>query len=45
MRHFATMCKNVKNRKSCVIKFCHKCLLNRYGETREKAEEVMQQEE
>ncbi|XP_031109221.1 uncharacterized protein LOC116013543 isoform X2 [Ipomoea triloba] len=30
-------CKNVKNNKPCVIQFCHKCLLNRYGE---KAEEV-----
>ncbi|XP_019173164.1 PREDICTED: uncharacterized protein LOC109168561 isoform X4 [Ipomoea nil] len=30
-------CKNEKNNKPCVIRFCHKCLLNRYGE---KAEEV-----
>ncbi|MED6160643.1 hypothetical protein PIB30_053291 [Stylosanthes scabra] len=41
-RDFAALCMNVKKGKPCVIKFCHKCLLNRYGE---KAEEVMQQEE
>ncbi|XP_061364351.1 uncharacterized protein LOC133307807 [Gastrolobium bilobum] len=36
-RDFAAACKNLKNGKPCVIKLCHKCLLNRYGE---KAEEV-----
>ncbi|XP_057737982.1 uncharacterized protein LOC130955181 [Arachis stenosperma] len=41
-RDFAAMCKNLRKGKPCVIKFCHKCLLNRYGE---KAEDVMQQEE
>ncbi|XP_047311955.1 uncharacterized protein LOC124915305 [Impatiens glandulifera] len=30
-------CKNHKKEKQCTIKYCHKCLLNRYGE---KAEEV-----
>ncbi|VFQ99934.1 unnamed protein product [Cuscuta campestris] len=30
-------CKNIKDGKPCTIQFCHKCLLNRYGE---KAEEV-----
>ncbi|XP_028795834.1 uncharacterized protein LOC114751324 [Neltuma alba] len=36
-RDFAAWCKNLKGEKLCTIKFCHKCLLNRYGE---KAEEV-----
>ncbi|CDP02794.1 unnamed protein product [Coffea canephora] len=36
-RDFAAECKNMKKDKLCPIKFCHKCLLNRYGE---KAEEV-----
>ncbi|KAF7820004.1 zinc-finger of monoamine-oxidase A repressor R1 [Senna tora] len=36
-RDFAASCKNLMGHKLCVIKFCHKCLLNRYGE---KAEEV-----
>ncbi|KAL3525440.1 hypothetical protein ACH5RR_013812 [Cinchona calisaya] len=36
-RDFAAVCKNLRNDKPCSIKFCHKCLLNRYGE---KAEEV-----
>ncbi|KAL0701073.1 hypothetical protein Bca4012_057195 [Brassica carinata] len=30
-------CKAMKKEKQCLINFCHKCLLNRYGE---KAEEV-----
>ncbi|MCI25443.1 zinc-finger of monoamine-oxidase A repressor R1, partial [Trifolium medium] len=30
-------CKNPRDGKPCLIRFCHKCLLNRYGE---KAEEV-----
>ncbi|KAK9114821.1 hypothetical protein Syun_021618 [Stephania yunnanensis] len=30
-------CKNLRNSKPCPIKFCQKCLLNRYGE---KVEEV-----
>ncbi|XP_042490214.1 uncharacterized protein LOC122070158 [Macadamia integrifolia] len=34
---FSSACKNLKNGKLCTIKFCHKCLLNRYGE---KAEET-----
>ncbi|XP_058773269.1 uncharacterized protein LOC131647388 [Vicia villosa] len=25
-------CKNPRNGKPCVLKFCHKCLKNRYGE-------------
>ncbi|XP_072961193.1 uncharacterized protein [Typha angustifolia] len=36
-RDFAAFCKRMKGNKMCTIKFCHKCLLNRYGE---KAEEV-----
>ncbi|KAH1192966.1 Cell division cycle-associated 7-like protein [Glycine max] len=38
-RDFAVSCKNMKNGKPCPINFCHKCLLNRYGEN---AEEVQQ---
>ncbi|TKY46536.1 Cell division cycle-associated 7 protein [Spatholobus suberectus] len=38
-RDFAAACKNLKKGKPCPIKFCHKCLLNRYGEN---AEEVAQ---
>ncbi|KAB2073402.1 hypothetical protein ES319_A07G079300v1 [Gossypium barbadense] len=34
---FLAPCKNLKKDKQCSIKYCHKCLLNRYGE---KAEEV-----
>ncbi|CAL5370803.1 unnamed protein product [Camellia sinensis] len=34
---FTASCKNLKMDKPCTIKFCHKCLLNRYGE---KAEEM-----
>ncbi|XP_047319109.1 cell division cycle-associated 7-like protein [Impatiens glandulifera] len=30
-------CNNMKKDKQCTIQYCHKCLLNRYGE---KAEEV-----
>ncbi|XP_074308282.1 uncharacterized protein LOC141643143 [Silene latifolia] len=29
-------CKNMKNAKQCTIMFCHKCLLNRYGENAEE---------
>ncbi|XP_057809572.1 uncharacterized protein LOC131023930 [Salvia miltiorrhiza] len=36
-RDFTAACKNQKNNKPCTIMYCHKCLLNRYGE---KAEEV-----
>ncbi|KAL1566581.1 hypothetical protein AAHA92_02176 [Salvia divinorum] len=36
-RDFTAACKNQMNNKSCTIMYCHKCLLNRYGE---KAEEV-----
>ncbi|XP_038874928.1 uncharacterized protein LOC120067431 isoform X2 [Benincasa hispida] len=39
---FAASCMNMKGDKPCTIKFCHKCLLNRYGE---KAEEVMLRED
>ncbi|XP_039027536.1 uncharacterized protein LOC120161327 isoform X3 [Hibiscus syriacus] len=35
--NFLAPCKNLKKDKQCTIKYCHKCLLNRYGE---KAEEV-----
>ncbi|CAH8360592.1 unnamed protein product [Eruca vesicaria subsp. sativa] len=34
---FVASCKAMKKEKQCSINFCHKCLLNRYGE---KAEEV-----
>ncbi|KAJ6758610.1 hypothetical protein OIU74_025289 [Salix koriyanagi] len=34
---FAAACAIQKGNKLCTLKFCHKCLLNRYGE---KAEEV-----
>ncbi|XP_010263034.1 PREDICTED: uncharacterized protein LOC104601411 isoform X2 [Nelumbo nucifera] len=34
---FVASCKNKRENKPCTIKFCHKCLLNRYGE---KAEEM-----
>ncbi|KAL5581974.1 hypothetical protein UlMin_014416 [Ulmus minor] len=34
---FAAACKGLKGEKFCTLRFCHKCLLNRYGE---KAEEV-----
>ncbi|XP_022759236.1 uncharacterized protein LOC111305737 isoform X2 [Durio zibethinus] len=34
---FLAPCKNLKRDKRCTMKYCHKCLLNRYGE---KAEEV-----
>ncbi|KAL2932555.1 Cell division cycle-associated 7-like protein [Bienertia sinuspersici] len=34
---FTAGCKNMRGDKQCTIKFCHKCLLNRYGE---KAEEM-----
>ncbi|CAL5186151.1 unnamed protein product [Lathyrus oleraceus] len=37
-RDFCAACKNPRNGKPCTIRFCHKCLLNRYGE---KAEEVV----
>ncbi|XP_047968508.1 uncharacterized protein LOC125212392 [Salvia hispanica] len=36
-RDFTAACKNQNNNKPCTIMYCHKCLLNRYGE---KAEEV-----
>lgn len=34
---FVASCKAMKKEKQCPISYCHKCLLNRYGE---KAEEV-----
>nr|POE46004.1 isoform 4 of cell division cycle-associated 7-like protein [Quercus suber] len=36
-RDFTAPCKNMNLNKLCTINFCHKCLLNRYGE---KAEDV-----
>ncbi|OAY60391.1 uncharacterized protein LOC110631073 [Manihot esculenta] len=36
-RDFAAGCRNQKGNKQCPMNYCHKCLLNRYGE---KAEEV-----
>ncbi|KAL3527064.1 hypothetical protein ACH5RR_011720 [Cinchona calisaya] len=35
-RDFVAPCKNLRNNKPCPIKFCHKCLLNRYGENAEE---------
>ncbi|WVZ76196.1 hypothetical protein U9M48_024186 [Paspalum notatum var. saurae] len=34
---FAAACKQVKKKGPCPIKYCHKCLLNRYGENAEEA--------
>ncbi|XP_047320919.1 uncharacterized protein LOC124924983 [Impatiens glandulifera] len=31
-------CKNEENEKQCNVKYCHKCLLNRYGEKTEEVE-------
>ncbi|KAI5684261.1 hypothetical protein M9H77_05489 [Catharanthus roseus] len=36
-KDLAAECKNIKKNKPCPIRYCHKCLLNRYGE---KAAEV-----
>ncbi|KAK7364822.1 hypothetical protein VNO80_13565 [Phaseolus coccineus] len=33
---FAATCKNLKKGKPCPIKYCHKCLLTRYGENAEE---------
>uniref|UniRef100_A0A803LKN9 DDT domain-containing protein n=1 Tax=Chenopodium quinoa TaxID=63459 RepID=A0A803LKN9_CHEQI len=33
---FTAGCKNMKGDKQCPVKFCHKCLLNRYGENAEE---------
>ncbi|KAK8470094.1 hypothetical protein PHAVU_004G063400 [Phaseolus vulgaris] len=33
---FAATCKNLKKGKPCPIKYCHKCLLTRYGENSEE---------
>ncbi|KAJ8442520.1 hypothetical protein Cgig2_022403 [Carnegiea gigantea] len=35
---FAAGCKNMKKDKQCPMKFCHKCLRNRYGEIAEEKE-------
>ncbi|XP_057445351.1 uncharacterized protein LOC130737560 [Lotus japonicus] len=37
-RDFTASCKNTRNGKPCVIKFCHTCLLNRYGEDAQQVE-------
>ncbi|KAK8639227.1 hypothetical protein V6N13_137618 [Hibiscus sabdariffa] len=34
--NFLASCKNVKKDKQCTIKYCQKCLLNRYGEKEEE---------
>ncbi|CAN6278436.1 unnamed protein product [Urochloa humidicola] len=39
---FAAACKQVKKKGPCPIKYCRKCLLNRYGEN---AEEVAEKED
>ncbi|KAK4602191.1 hypothetical protein RGQ29_011297 [Quercus rubra] len=36
-RDFVAPCKNTNLNKLCTINFCHKCLLNRYGEKAEDA--------
>ncbi|KAL4341273.1 hypothetical protein GQ457_08G014410 [Hibiscus cannabinus] len=33
---FLALCKNLKKDKQCTMKYCHKCLLNRYGEKEEE---------
>ncbi|GAB2303362.1 hypothetical protein Dimus_037353 [Dionaea muscipula] len=35
-RDFTAECKYMKKSKPCTLKFCHKCLLNRYGESAEE---------
>ncbi|KAL6143726.1 hypothetical protein ACLB2K_054421 [Fragaria x ananassa] len=37
-RDFVASCKNLKKNNRCTITFCHKCLLNRYGENAEEVE-------
>ncbi|XP_020233922.1 uncharacterized protein LOC109814014 isoform X2 [Cajanus cajan] len=37
---FSAACKNIKKGKPCPIRFCHKCLLNRYGEIAEDVEDL-----
>ncbi|GMI85479.1 hypothetical protein HRI_002217200 [Hibiscus trionum] len=34
--NFLALCKNLKKDKQCTIKYCQKCLLNRYGEKEEE---------
>ncbi|KAG9151446.1 hypothetical protein Leryth_015058 [Lithospermum erythrorhizon] len=34
-RDFSAACMNPKEGKPCTVRFCHKCLLNRYGEQAE----------
>ncbi|KAF5181604.1 Cell division cycle-associated 7-like protein [Thalictrum thalictroides] len=36
-RDLVADCKSQRDEKSCTIKFCHKCLRNRYGENAEEA--------
>ncbi|KAK9277889.1 hypothetical protein L1049_027446 [Liquidambar formosana] len=36
-RDFSASCRNQSEKKKCTLNFCHKCLLNRYGD---KADEV-----
>ncbi|XP_020251945.1 uncharacterized protein LOC109829199 isoform X2 [Asparagus officinalis] len=36
MRDFAASCKRLKKDKLCTLRFCRKCLLNRYGENAEE---------
>ncbi|PIA60796.1 hypothetical protein AQUCO_00300368v1 [Aquilegia coerulea] len=37
---FVVPCKTQREDKPCALKFCHKCLLNRYGEKAEEADKV-----
>ncbi|KAF5181603.1 Cell division cycle-associated 7-like protein [Thalictrum thalictroides] len=37
---FVAECKGQKKNKPCTLKFCHKCLLNRYGEEAEKVNKL-----
>ncbi|KAF5747421.1 hypothetical protein HS088_TW05G00142 [Tripterygium wilfordii] len=39
-RDFTAQCKNKKGQKICSINFCHKCLLNRYGEKAAHVEQL-----
>ncbi|PIA63552.1 hypothetical protein AQUCO_00201117v1 [Aquilegia coerulea] len=39
-RDLVAACKSKRDEKSCTIKFCHKCLKNRYGENAEEANQL-----
>ncbi|XP_020251941.1 uncharacterized protein LOC109829198 isoform X2 [Asparagus officinalis] len=39
-RDFAAFCKQLKKGKLCTLTYCHKCLLNRYGENADEVGKV-----